>query len=393
MCRCCWRASGRGSFPPCVIVYLDNIPSNLDIPAGVTLHAWMDVVELGRSNPDIPVKMPTNNDELALIMYTSGTTGDPKGVMHSHGSISAGVLIMEKWLLEQYKLQGNDDCYVSYLPMAHILEFGVVNIVLGHGVLVGFGGPRTLTDITARPHGDLTEYKPSLMVGVPRIFDTVRRGVESKLPPPGSLKRKIFDQAFESRLAALREGKDTPFYNEKVFSKPREALGGNIRLFLSGGGPLSAATQNFMNVVFGLMVVGWGLTETVCIGTISRWGDLEAGVTGQVLVAEELKLVDTEDYKHTNKPLPEGELCLRGPFLFKGYYKQDALTKEAIDKDGWFHTGDVGSIDAQGRVRLVGRIKALAKNVLGEYVAFSKWFRIHLQHTLVGVEQLCLCPR
>ncbi|EPY33552.1 hypothetical protein STCU_02161 [Strigomonas culicis] len=176
---------------------------------------------------------------------------------------------------------------------------------------------------------------------------------------------------------------DTPFYNEKVFKAARVVFGRSYELLLSGGGALSAATQEFVNVVFGRLIGGWGLTETVCVGAIQRLGDLEPCCAGQVLVSEELRLADTEEYKHTDKPLPRGELCLRGPFLFKGYYKQPELTKEAIDADGWFHTGDIGSIDELGRVSIVGRIKALAKNSLGEYIALEMLESIYNTHPLV----------
>ncbi|CAG9567114.1 putative long-chain-fatty-acid-CoA ligase [Leishmania major strain Friedlin] len=385
------RGVGSGAFPACTLIYLDNLPvAGCAELHGCRVVSWKDVVALGHgAGAHHGAAPPEDNESVALIMYTSGTTGDPKGVMHTHGSIVAGILTMDDWLYSVIKHRP-DDVYLSYLPMAHIMEFGVVNILLARRAHVAFGTPRTLTDATARPHGDFTHFRPTLLIGVPRIFDTLKKAVEAKLPPVGTLKRQVFDHAYQSRLAALKEGKDTPFWNEKVFSQPRAALGGRVRAFLSGGGPLSETTQEFVNVVFGCIVNGWGLTETVCIGAIQRLGDLTPSAVGQVLCSEQLKLRDIDEYKHTDTPYPRGEICLRGPFLFKGYYKQPELTREVLDEDGWFHTGDVGSIDCEGRVSIVGRIKALAKNCLGEYIALEVLEAVYSSHPLVLHNCVCV---
>ncbi|AIN95151.1 long-chain-fatty-acid-CoA ligase, putative [Leishmania panamensis] len=385
------RGVGSGAFPPCTLIYLDSLPAaGCAELHGCRVVSWKDVVALGHgAGAHHSVAPPENNDAVALIMYTSGTTGDPKGVMHTHGSITAGILAMDNWLYSVIE-PSPDEVYLSYLPMAHIMEFGVVNILLARRAHVGFGTPRTLTDATARPHGDLTQFRPTLFIGVPRIFDTIKRAVEAKLPPVGTLKREVFEHAYQSRLAALKAGKDTPYWNEKVFKLPRAALGGRVRAFLSGGGPLSPSTQEFVNVVFGIMANGWGLTESVCVGAIQRLSDLTPSAVGQVLASEELKLVDMEEYKHTDTPHPRGEICLRGPFLFKGYYKQPELTREVLDADGWFHTGDVGSVDSEGRVSIVGRIKALAKNCLGEYIALEALEALYSNHPLVLNNCLCV---
>ena len=381
-----------GEFPACTIIYLDELPvSGCEDTHGCRVIAWTAVVELGRSQSGKKraAAPPQDNESVALIMYTSGTTGNPKGVMHTHGSIVAGILSMDDWLYSCIQ-QRDDDVYLSYLPLAHILEFGVVNILLARHAHVAFGNPRTLTDNMAKPHGDFIEYRPTLFIGVPRVFDTLKRAVEAKLPAPGTLKRQVFDHAYQRRLAAIHEGKETPYWNEKVFKVARAALGGSFDLLLSGGGPLSAATQEFVNVVFGFLINGWGLTETICVGAIQRIGDLTPAAVGQVLEMEELKLVDTEEYKHTDQPEPRGELCLRGPFMFKGYYKQPELTKEAFDEDGWFHTGDIGSIDSEGRVSVIGRIKALAKNCLGEYIALETLEAIYVNSPLVLNNCVCV---
>ncbi|CAD2221200.1 AMP-binding enzyme, putative [Angomonas deanei] len=370
------------------IIYSGNLPDGFD-GKGLELHKFEDILEMGRES-HVPSPGPVSNDDLALIMYTSGTTGDPKGVMHTHGSILAGGTFLEERVTDLVGPLREGDTYCAFLPMAHVMEFTVTNVFLMKGYFVGFGGPRTLTDVTCRPHGDLTEFKPTFAVAVPRIFDTMKKAIEAKLPPPGSVKRAVFDQAFATRLKALRDGYETPFYNEKVFATSRAIFGGRVRTFLSGGGPTSAETQNFANVCFGQVVGGYGMTETVCVGGVQIPGDFEPCTTGLLVPGMEYKLLDTDHYKHTDTPDPRGELLQRGRHLFKGYYKQPELTKEAIDEDGWFHTGDVASLSKDGKLKLVGRVKALAKNVMGEYVALENLEAIYGNNPLLLPNGVCV---
>ena len=378
----------RGAMPYCILIYLDALPDGLD-SEGVTLKAWEDVVKDGALSAYLNV-LPTDNDEVALIMYTSGTTGGPKGVMHTYGAITAGINGMGGRLNELCGPQEPDERYCCSLPLAHIFEFTVVNIFLTRGCWVGFGQPRTLLSSYARPHGDLVEFKPIFLIGVPRIFDNYKKTMEASLAPRGSLERKIFEHAFASRLKYLHEGMETPFWNEVVFAPLREMVGGRVRSMFGGGGPISAPTQNFMNVILGGFIQGWGLTETIGNGAKQLVGDLESLCIGQLELGVEMRLEDTEDYKHTDLPEPRGEICLRGPMRFKGYYKKDAVTKAVIDSEGWFHTGDIGAIADRGRLRIVSRIKSLAKNALGEYIPMENLESLYAQVNLCVPNGVCI---
>ncbi|GET85405.1 long chain fatty acyl coA synthetase, putative [Leishmania tarentolae] len=369
------------------IIYLDALPSSVDV-GSYRVISWTDVLTKGVQST-APYTMPGNNDEL-LIMYTSGTTGNPKGVVHTIGALTQGALGLGERLTD---LLGKKDAesYVAYLPAAHIFEFTCENIMLLRRALICFGTPRTLTDAFARPCGDLRAFNPFFFTGVPRIFETIKKTVEAKLPPVGTLKRRVFDHAYQSRLAALKEGKDTPYWNEKVFRLPRSILGSKLRGICCGGAPLSDKTQEWLTVVLGRSVgQGYGMTESVCNAAVQRSGELRCEV-GQLLHGVEARLLDTEHYRHTDTPHPRGELLLRGRFLFKGYYKQPALSEESLLPGGWLRTGDVAEMDAEtGQMRIIGRVKALAKNCLGEYIALEALEALYCECPVVVPNGICV---
>ncbi|EAN90500.1 fatty acyl CoA syntetase 1, putative [Trypanosoma cruzi] len=372
-----------------MVIYLDALPAGVDAE-GMMLLSWTDVLQKGLQSC-FSYTIPSDCNRTALIMYTSGTVAEPKGVIHTFGSLKTGAAALGDRLTELLGPKEEGETYLAYLPLAHILEFITEIIMLNRGSLLCYGSPRTLSDMSARPRGDLAEFRPMMFVGVPRIFETIRKNVESQLPPVGSVKRSIFDAAYAARLRAIEDGKDTPFLNEKVFSVPRAMFGGKLRGIVCGGAPLGSKTQAFMNVVFGVpMAQGYGLTETCCNGSIQRTGELHPAA-GQLLKGVEAKLCDTEEYKHTDTPYPRGALLLRGPALFKGYLKQEEATSEVFTKKGgWFHTGDVVEMDDSGCLRIIGRVKALAKNLLGEYIAIEFLEALYGQHELVSPNGVCV---
>ena len=322
-------------------------------------------------------------------MYTSGTTGDPKGVMLSQGNIVSAVNGLAKQL-ESVLATTEAPTYVGYLPLAHILEFCAENIMLTNGLTVCYGNPRTLTSTATRPHGDLQEYRPTFLAGVPRVFDTIRKGVEAKLPPKGSTPRAVFDRAFEERKAALKAGVDTPFYTSNVFAKTADALGGRCKWIISGGAPLSGKTQEWLATVFGCFVgQGYGLTETAAACTVQDYFNYRFENAGKLLQCCEVKLRTIDEFRVTDSP-PRGEVLIRGPSVALGYYKQPEKTAEVFGADGFFATGDVGSFQADGTLKIVGRTKALAKNALGEYIAMESLESMYVQNDLVLPNGICI---
>eukprot|EP00759_Apiculatamorpha_spiralis_P056654 PhF_6_TR8279/c0_g1_i2/m.12673/K01897/ACSL, fadD; long-chain acyl-CoA synthetase len=223
--------SKLGSLPSLkYVISFDPIPEGTKVPEGMQLLQWYDLVhENDLTEPTIPSK-----NDVAVIMYTSGTTGDPKGVVMSHSNLVTTVESLSRRLEPVLGGKAPDEAYVGYLPLAHILELAAESVILSQGCMVGYGNPRTLTDTSARPHGDLKEFKPTVFAGVPRIYDTIKKTVEAKLPPVGSVRRTVFERAYEDRRAALANGKDTPFWNERAFAPFRGILGGNVKMIISG---------------------------------------------------------------------------------------------------------------------------------------------------------------
>jgi long-chain acyl-CoA synthetase len=382
------------------MIYTEGLPAGFTSERAVSFEDF-----IAKGTGEVPT-YHRNPDETALIMYTSGTTGDPKGVIMSHGNLIAAIVAfsarLEDVLRQDDKKKDDkkkDDkkeeepepqVYVGYLPLAHSLEFAAENVMMMRGVMIGYGNPRTLTNTAAKPHGDLQEFKPTFFAGVPRIFDTIKKAVLAKLPASG-LKRVVFDRAFEDRKAAMEAGMETPYYNESVFKLTRELLGGKVKAIASGAAPLSRDTQVFVEVCFNVSVMqGYGLTETCAVTTLQRMYDVRKESIGGLLSPVEVKLRDTDDFKHTDQPHPRGELLIRGAVVTQGYYKQESKTKEAWDKDGWFCTGDVAEIPLDGTLKIIGRTKALVKNLNGEYIALESLESTYVQNELVLPNGICV---
>ncbi|KIM57625.1 hypothetical protein SCLCIDRAFT_1219315 [Scleroderma citrinum Foug A] len=305
-------------------------------------------------------------DQIANLCYTSGTTNNPKGVILTHGNLASAV----------YSLMfgahfPTSCCLISYLPLAHIYERIIELTIMSIGGCVGYftGDPLRLME-------DAQALKPHLFPAVPRVLNRVYQAAMAAGDVPG-LKGAIFRTALQTKLDQLRKTgvKTHALWDTLVFRKIRAVLGGNVTALFTGSAPISGEVIDFLKIAFGCEVLeGYGMTENcgVCSHTID--GDATgAGTIGPPNPVIEIKLVDIPamNYLSTDKPNPRGELCVRGPNCFQGYYKDEKTTQETI-KDGWTHTGDVAEIDKYGRFKIIDRVKNIMKLSQGEYVALEK---------------------
>ncbi|XP_074047369.1 fatty acid CoA ligase Acsl3 isoform X2 [Macrotis lagotis] len=365
----------------CHIITVDGKPTTWsEFPKGVIVHTMAAVQALGaRSNSgSSPENKPTPSD-IAVIMYTSGSTGLPKGVMISHSNIIAGITGMA----ERIPGLGEEDVYIGYLPLAHVLELSAELVCLSHGCRIGYSSPQTLADQSTKikrgSKGDTSILKPTLMAAVPEIMDRIYKNVMNKVNEMSSFQRNLFILAYNYKMEQLSKGYCTPLCDRFVFQKVRSLLGGNIRVLLCGGAPLSATTQRFMNICFCCPVgQGYGLTESAGAGTITEVWDYNTGRVGAPLVCCEIKLKNWEEggYFNTDKPHPRGEILIGGPNVTMGYYKNDSKTKADFFEDEhgqrWLCTGDIGEFDPDGCLKIIDRKKDLVKLQAGEYVSLGK---------------------
>lgn len=313
-------------------------------------------------------------------MYTSGSTGKPKGVVITHQQVVAGVASGDICLDIQ-----PGSVYLAYLPLAHIMELMAEHAVLASGSRLCYGNPKTLSVKGAYPIGDLECYSPTHMVGVPKIWDIIKKGVEAKVAASSPVAQFLVKTAFEWRKFANNHGFDTPLFKKLVFKKFGKAVGGNLQFAVSGGGVLNTEVQVFIRTCFGCPCFqGYGLTETNAGLSIQAIDDLRAGIAGVPLPSVEVKLesvteikdkggaaylsTDTKDVQG-NKVFGRGEILVKGNNVSLGYYRMPEKTKEVFDDDGWFHTGDIGQFMEDGSIRIVDRVKNLIKMKGGEYIA------------------------
>ena len=334
--------------------------------------------------------VPPKPEDLCCIMYTSGSTGAPKGVLLTHKNVLAAIAGVDV-IVGPYI--GPGDGLLTYLPLAHILEFMFETACLYWGGTMGYGGPRTLTDASLRHcQGDIAEFKPTILVGVPAVWETVKKGIMAKVGKMNAITRNLFWGAMSAKSFMMANSGYLPFsglgttiVDTVVFKKIQEATGGRLRICMNGGGPVAKDTQRFISMAIAPMISGYGLTETSAMGALTdplSWTD---AALGEMPASVEIKLVDFPDagYHSTNKP-PQGEIWIRGAPVTSGYLYNEQETKEAFTDDGWFKTGDIGEFNAAGELRIIDRKKNLVKTLNGEYIALEKLESVYRACQIVG---------
>ncbi|MQL71711.1 hypothetical protein Taro_004044 [Colocasia esculenta] len=370
------------------VIYIDEEGTVSDVSLAERNTHWMlssftEVKKIGHVKPtdaDLPVSA-----DIAVIMYTSGSTGLPKGVMMTHGNVLATVAAV----MTIVPGLGSKDVYLAYLPSAHILELAAEAVMVAAGSAIGYGSPLTLTDTSNKikkgTKGDASVLGPTLMTAVPAILDRVRDGVRKKVDAKGGLSKKLFDVAYNRRLSAINGswlgawGPEKILWDFLVFRKVRAILGGQVRFLLSGGAPLSGDTQRFINICLGAPIgQGYGLTETCAGGTFSEHDDTSVGRVGAPLPCSFVKLINWPEggYLNSDSPMPRGEIVIGGPNVTAGYFKKEEKTREVykLDERGmrWFYTGDIGQFHPDGCLEIIDRKKDIVKLQHGEYVSLGK---------------------
>ncbi|NXF93864.1 ACSL1 ligase, partial [Eubucco bourcierii] len=328
---------------------------------GVEVFSMKEIEELGRTHRQKP--MPPKPEDLAVICFTSGTTGNPKGAMITHQNIVSNASAFVK-STEKTFMPCCDDVLISFLPLAHmferIVEVSIVCTELLRSLLF--------------PH-NVWLLSPMICTIPFWLLHTFMKAQNT------SLKRWMLDFASKRKEAELRSGivRNNSFWDKVIFRKIQASLGGKVRLMVTGAAPVSASVLTFLRAALGCQFYeGYGQTECTAGCSLSLPGDWTAGHVGAPMPCSIIKLVDVQEMNYLAAK-GEGEVCVKGPNVFRGYLKDPEKTAEALDKDGWLHTGDIGKWLPNGTLKIIDRKKHIFKLAQGEYIAPEKIENVYLR--------------
>ena len=344
------------------IYTLDEVPNQKN---------YTELIELGKQQSiDLTAyNEAVQPDDLLTLIYTSGTTGKPKGVYLTHHNIISNVAACSPLLTDDIKKA------LSFLPLCHIFERMVVYMYISKGVNIYYA--ESLDNIVT----DINDVKPHVFTTVPRVLEKVYDKVIEKGKALTGLKKSLFFWAVELGHQFKEPKLNGSWYNLKlgiarklIFSKWQQALGGNIKFIISGGAALQERLARVFWAADIKVLEGYGLTETSPVIAVNSWdeNDVKFGSVGRVLKNLEVKIAE------------DGEILAKGPSITKGYYKNDEATQEAIDEEGYFHTGDIGELTADGFLKITDRKKEIFKTAGGKYIAPQVMENKLMESVLIG---------
>ncbi|XP_053573169.1 long-chain-fatty-acid--CoA ligase 6 isoform X1 [Bombina bombina] len=337
----------------------------------VRIQNMHELEECGRNHRRSPV--PPKPEDLSIVCFTSGTTGYPKGAMLTHGNVVADFSGFLKVTESQWSPK-SEDVHISYLPLAHMFERMVQSVVYCHGGRIGFfqGDIRLLSD-------DMKTLRPTIFPVVPRLLNRMYDKIFSQADTP--VKRWILEFASKRKEAEVRRGiiRNNSIWDRLLFNKVQASLGGCVRMIVTGAAPASPTVLGFLRAALGCQVYeGYGQTECTAGCTFTTPGDWTSGHVGAPLPCNFIKLVDVVEMNYFASK-GEGEICVKGPNVFKGYLKDKIKTMEALDNDGWLYTGDIGKWLPNGTLKIIDRKKHIFKLAQGEYIAPEKIENIYIR--------------
>lgn len=345
---------------------------------GIRIFSMTDVEALGARSGR--AMRPPKGDDILTINYTSGTTGDPKGVVLTHATGVAGI--------SAARSNGTitaGDVHISYLPLAHIYGRMADQTALAEGASIGYfhGDIAGLVE-------DLKILRPSGFMSVPRLFNRINSAIQAATVQADGFKGALSRRVIETKKASMQlpPGKATNrhFLYDRIWTpKVLKAVGlQRARTMVSGSAQLDPDVQQFLRAAFGNnFLQGFGMTESYATGTVQSPDDFTTGNIGGPCPSVELCIESVPEYEYTveDKPNPRGELLMRGPIIFKEYYRNPEETAKVIEPDGWFHTGDIVEVDRMGRFKIIDRKKNVLKLAQGEYISPERIENVYMGST------------